>query len=427
VKHETLLSIAVALAAGFVVGLERERTADAEGYRSQFAGGARTHPLVAASGALSVIVAREVGAVAVAGALATLSVMLCAGYVRDLVGGDHRGITSELAFVVSFLLGALAASSEILQPAGERFLVVSATAVVVTVVLSAKPLLHPLAQRLSQADVFAALKLAVIAVIVLPLLPNADMGPLRALNPFKIGLIVVLIAGVDFLGYIAVRFIGPERGLPLTGLVGGLASSTAVTLSMATRAREEPLVSRDCLVATVLAGGVMFVRLIALVAVAAPALLGAVALPLAVSAAASLAASALLWRRGHAGARGRHVRLSSPFRLSSALKFGVLLTAVFVASKVATHYLGAGGAYIAALVAGMADVDAITLSMGDLARGGLAVKVAAVAILLAAASNTITKAGIAVSAGGWRFGGRVGALFSGTLAAGAIAAILTLS
>ena len=426
VEHETLLSLAVALSAGFVIGLERERTAGTEEDRSQFAGGARTHPLVAASGALSVIVAREVGAFAFAGTLAILSVLLGAGYVRDLVRGGRRGITSEMAFVVSFLLGALAASSEAVHPVGERFLLVAATAVIATLVLSAKPVLHPFAQRISQADIVAALELAVVAVVVLPLLPNEDLGPLHALNPFKIGLIVVLIAAVDFVGYAATRFMGPERGLPFTGLVGGIASSTAVTLSMASRARQDPPLARGCLVATVLAGGVMYVRVIVLVAVVAPTLLSALAPPLAVAAAVTLAASAWLQRHGRGAGSGPHMNLSNPFQLSSAVKFGLMLTAVLVASRAATRQFGAGGAYLSALVAGVADVDAITLSMGDLSRHGLAGTVAALAILLAVASNTVTKCVMAASVAGWRFGGRIGALFAASLVAGAITASLTM-
>src|SRR5919197_4455603 len=310
VEHETLLSLAVAAAAGFLVGLERERTGGAEGDRAQFAGGARTHPLVALSGALSVIVSRDVGAVAAAGGFAALLVLLAAGYVHDLARGGQRGITSEVAFVVSFLLGALAASSSALH-AGERFLAVAATAVVATMLPSAKTLLHPFAQRLSHADLVAALKLLVVAVIVLPLLPRRDMGPLHALNPFKIGLIVLLIAAVDFVGYATMRLLGPQRGLAFTGLVGGLASSTAVMLSMASRAKGTPALRRGSVVATVLAGGIMFLRAAALVAVAAPALLGAVAPALGAAAGATLVVSAVLHARARKDAAGQRVDLSN--------------------------------------------------------------------------------------------------------------------
>jgi len=387
VPHEELLSLAVALAAGFLVGLERER-AGATPDRSQFAGGARTHPLVAASGALSVIVAREAGAAVTVGALAALIVLLAAGFIWDLARGGARGITSEVAFVVSFLLGALAASRDALRPAGERYLAVAATAIVATVLLSAKPLLHPLVQRLTQTDLVATLKLLVIAVVVLPLLPHEKMGPLRALDPFQIGLIVVLLGAVDFVGYAAVRLLGAERGLALTGLVGGLASSTAVTLSMAARARSEPALWRGCLVATVLAGGIMFARVAVLLAVTAPMLLGLAAAPLGAAAGTMLAVAALLhvWKKQPGG--NATVELSNPLQLSSVLKFGVLLSVVFLASKAAVQFLGTAGTYVAALLAGLGDVDAITLSMAELARGGLARPVAAAAVLLAAASIT---------------------------------------
>lgn len=403
--YEPFLSVGVAAAAGLLIGLERERQGaggDAPG--SGFAGGARTHPLVAIAGALAALLTRQVGGVAMATAFAGVLALVALGYWRDLQTRDERGITSEVAFLVTFLLGALAASPQAISPMAQRFVAVAAAAVVVTLLLSAKPLLRPFARGLSQGDLIAGLKFLVVAVVVLPLLPNAPLGPMGALNPFKIGLFVVLVAGVDFSGYAAIRLLGADRGLGVTGLLGGLASSTAVTVAMSGRARSDPAASRGCLLAVLLAGSVMFVRIVALVAIAAPALTRFVAVPIGTMAAAAWAVSVAVYLHGKRQRTPQRIELANPFELSSALKFGVVFVLILLASKFASAHLGTGGTYAAALIAGLADVDAITLSMANLAGEAVAPEVAALSIVLAAASNTAVKAGLAVATGGWQFG-----------------------
>jgi uncharacterized membrane protein (DUF4010 family) len=420
--HELLFSLAVAAAAGLLIGLERERSGGAVKGRSDFAGGVRTHPLVALAGALAMILARAVGPAPLAIAFLALGAFVALGYARDLRAAGERGMTSEVAFLVTFLLGALSAASE-LAPPERRFLAVSATAVGVTLLLSAKPFLRPFAQRLSQDDVLSALKFLVLAVVVLPLLPDRNLGPLEALNPLRIGVLVALVVAVDLVGYATVRLLGPERGLGLTGLVGGLASSTAVTLSMSARAKEDPAATTGCLLAVLLACSVSFLRVLVLVTVVSPGLLGAVAGPLGAMAAAGVALCVLVYLRSSRSRLRAELEISNPVELTSALKFGVFFAAVLLATKAASRYLGTGGTYLAAFVAGLADVDAITLSMAGLARQGMAEGVAATAIFLATASNALFKTGLAIVAGGWRFGRWVGVALALTLVAGVAGAI----
>jgi uncharacterized membrane protein (DUF4010 family) len=422
-EHEIFFSLAVAAASGLLVGLERERSAGDDRGRSTFPGGARTHPLVALSGALATLLSRSVGPAAVVVAFGAIVAFLALGYARDLRSGGERGMTSEVAFVVTFLLGAASTATSIAPPE-RRFLAIAATAVVVTLLLSAKPVLRPFARRMSEDDVVAALKFLVLSVVVLPLLPDAALGPFGALNPFKIGVLVVLVAAVDFVGYVAIRLLGANRGLGLTGFVGGLASSTAVTLSMSARAREEPAATTGCLLAILLAGSVMFLRALGLVAVAGPHLLGVVVRPIGAMAVVGFALCAVVYARGRRSRERGELELSNPFELASALKFGAFFALVLVGSKAAAKYFGAGGTYAAAFLAGVADVDAITLSMAGAAGGPMPDSVAAIAIFVATASNTLFKAGMAVVVGGWRFGRWVALAFGLTVVAGLAGASL---
>jgi uncharacterized membrane protein (DUF4010 family) len=420
--YEPFASLGVALAAGLLIGLEREQSAAAEQEDQHLIGGARTHPLVALLGALCALMAREVGIALPIVVLAALSAFLVVNHAADVKAGRSPGITSEVALIVSYVLGALAVSTEVIQPPTRRLFVVAASAVVVTLALSSKPRSKALARRISREDVNATLKFLIVAVVVLPLLPDRTFGPLDVLNPRQIGLLMVLITGISFVGYAAIRIMGPERGLGLTGFVGGLASSTAVTLAMSSRAKEEPGLTRACALAVVLASTVMVARVAVVVGVVNPRLLAALAAPLVVMGLASSGASLLLYLRSRQGARGREpVSMSNPFELTTALKFTAVFAVVLVGSKAATQYLGTRGTYAAGVIAGATDVDAISLSMARLAGGEITLPVAATTVYLGLASNTLVKAAMATVLGGWHFGRVVAAAFGVTLIAGGIA------
>jgi uncharacterized membrane protein (DUF4010 family) len=423
---ELLLSLALALAIGLLIGLEREQSAPEAGDRKRgsFLGGARTYPLVALAGALSALLTPHVGPWLVLVVLAGLFAFLGLSYADDIRSGRDRGLTSEIAFIVAFLLGALAGTLGVLQPLGKRALVLLSAAIVVSLALSLKPPLHAMAKQATKDDVFATLKFLVIAVVILPLLPNETFGPLDVLNPFKIGLMVVLIAGIDFVGYVLLRVMGPGRGLGVTGLVGGFASSTAVTLSMSNRARDEPKLAGACALAVVTASTVMCPRLLLAVAVVNRQLISGLGPPLIAMALAGAAAAWVLYRRsGKVRDTGDGLKLANPFELSSALKWGALFTAVLFLSKLATEQLGSGGSYVAGLVAGTTDVDAIALSMASLAKGAIEPQVAVTTIIIGAASNTVTKGILATVIGGVSYGKRVMGAFGAMIAAGGLAVL----
>ena len=422
--NEPFLSLGLALAAGLLIGLERERSRPSDDTET-FLGGARTHPLVALAGGLSVLVARELGAGAALVPFGALVLWLAAAYAGDVLRGKQAGITSETAFLVSYLLGALALTERVLPSLAAKAVAVAAVAVVTAFLLSAKPTIHPLVRRVSSEDAAATLKFLIVAVVVLPLLPDRTMGPLDVLNPRQLGLLVVLISGLSFAGYAAIRLLGPERGLGLTGLLGGLVSSTAVTLSMAARAKERAELATPAALAATLASTIMFVRVLVVVGLVAPALERTLAWPMGLGAAGGAASALVLWLRSRAAERPRDgVGFSNPFELGTALRFTLLFAVVLVGSKAATEHLGTLGTYAAGVLAGTTDVDAITLSMAKLAGGGngggLAVEVAVTTIFLATASNTIVKGAMATAAGGWRFGRLVLAAQLASLGAAAV-------
>ncbi len=423
-EYEPFVSLGLAASAGLLIGLERERSAP-EASGDTFLGGARTHPLFALVGGVATLAAREVGPWVLAVALAALVALLLLNYQGEVQRDRGRGITSEAAFLLSFLLGVLACTSGVVEPTKHRVVVVGAVAVVATFLLSAKPTTRRLAHTLSKEDVASTLKFLIVAVVVLPLLPDQTYGPLDVLNPYDVARLMVLISALSFVGYAGIRLLGPERGLGLTGVVGGLVSSTAVTFSMAGRARERAELGVPAALAVVLACTIMFARIYAIVAVVNPALGPAVALPMALATAAGLVASLVLWLRSRqAGRGGGPVVFQNPFELGTALKFALLFAAVLIGSKAAAIHLGTAGTYAAGVLAGTTDVDAITLSMARLAGGQVAPQVAATTIFLGAASNTLVKAGMAAVLGGWAFGRRVAVALAAMLLAGTAGVLL---
>lgn len=423
---DAFASLGLATVAGLLIGLERERSAPRDRRVQSFLGGARTHPLVALVGGLSALTAREVGVAALVVPFAALVVLVCLDYAGEVLRDRERGLTSEAAFILCFLLGVLSLSERALSPLSTRALVVLAVAVLTAFLLSAKPTIHPLVRRVSAEDLASALGLLVLAVVVLPILPDRAYGPYDALNPLQIGVLIVLISAISFAGYAGVRLLGPRRGLGLTGLVGGLASSTAVTLAMSGRARDRPEIADSAALAVMLASTMMFVRVLVVVGLVNPSLLGQLAYPMIAAAAAGAGTSLVFWRRSRrTGPEAGALAFSNPFEIAPALRFALVFAVVLVGAKAATVHLGEAGAYVAGVVAGSTDVDAITLSMARLSGRDLSPQVAATAIFLGTASNTIVKGGMALVVGGWPFGRRILGSQLATLAAGAAGLAMT--
>jgi len=420
-QYEPYPSLALALAAGLLIGLEREQSRPMDEARRGFLGGIRTYPLIAALGAVGVLLSKQLSAWPLVVAGVGLSALLVLSHHRDAVAG-HPGLTSEMSALLTFLLGALALADGAVPELTRRMFIVSALAVATTMLLSTKAQLREFSTRVSKADVIATLKFLVVAVVVLPVLPNEPLGPYGALNPYRIGFMVLLIAGIGFVGYVAMRLWGHGKGLLVTGAVGGLVSSTAVTLASAARAKQSPDLAGLAGLAVVIASTIMFARVLVTTFIVERALFWQVLPPLAAMGVTGLVLCAVLYFQRQRGKTGEAtVELTNPFELSSALKFGAFFVAILVVSRWATETFGASGSYVTGVLAGLTDVDAITLSMANLVKAGqLDAVVAERTVVLACASNTVVKGVMSVVLGGVVFGKRVVFAFSVVLTVGLV-------
>jgi len=403
---------------GLVLGLERERSQRGE----KTYAGARTFALIALIGAISAYLqVRHDVPWLVVGAFFGVTALVAASYVITVQAGQF-GATTEVSGLFTFLVGCLCGWGDLGLAAG--------VGVAGLLILSIKGWSHRVAERISEEDVEAAVKFAVITAIVLPLLPNKAYGPTEALavlNPFKIWLMVVLISGLNFGSYILVKVVGEKHGIGLTGILGGLVSSTAVSLGFAQRSKREPPLASALTLGILLAWTVMFVRVVIMVAIVSPALGLRLAAGIGLMAAVSIALCGFLWLRHRRAEKETETVKSgeNPFDLGEAVKFGLLFGAVTFVAKAAQVYFGDAGLYIAGGLAGLTDVDAISLSMANLANNVPADAVpAARTVLIAVLSNTLVKGGMAVFLGGAAMRRRMLPFSLLLLLSGAVAAFL---
>ncbi|HHH45803.1 MAG TPA: MgtC/SapB family protein [Thiotrichales bacterium] len=411
---ETLMNLMLALALGLLIGMERGWHEEHE-QGARFAG-IRTFGLIGLLGGLWALLASQLGDLLLAISFASVAAVVVIAHIESMRIDRDQGITTVIAALLTFGIGALCLRGMRIEAA--------ASAVVIAFLLNLKPQLHGLLRRISPEEMRGVLKLLLISVVLLPLLPNRNYGPWGAFNPYEIWWFVVLVAGISFLGYIAMRLFGSGRGILITGLLGGLTSSTATTLhfSHLHRQGQDP----DLLAAGILvASSIMFPRVLFIVSIVNPALFLPLVAPMTAMFLMSLASGAWLYRRRPADGSDMAPVLGNPFELGPALKFGVLLSFVIFATSALKAWLGSEGVYLAAGVSALADVDAITLSLARLAEQDLAPRVACNGILLASVANTLVKGGFALAIGGMRLGGRVLLGFTVTLACGGAVFLLT--
>ncbi|MEO6571177.1 MAG: DUF4010 domain-containing protein, partial [Ilumatobacteraceae bacterium] len=272
--QRVLANLGVALAIGLLVGLQRQ-FAKQHGRDDLFAG-ARSFALIGLAGGVSAWLSQRFDSVSVfAATIIVLGVVVAIAYVGGIRDGSN-GITTEIAALVTFLAGAIAGIGDVT--------IAIAIGVATTAVLAAKTYTQAFVSRIDQRDVEATVQFAVLAALVLPVLPRNAIGsaPWDAASPFKVGLMVVFILGLSFLGYVLIKFVGPKRGIGLTGILGGLVSSTAVTLTMSERSKASAGLTRALAMAVLLAWTIMYGRVMVEVGVVNAELLRTVALPIGV-------------------------------------------------------------------------------------------------------------------------------------------------
>jgi uncharacterized membrane protein (DUF4010 family) len=387
--------LGLALAIGFVIGLERGwRERDEE--EGQRTAGLRTFTLTGllggVLGALSIGGDRSL----LAAAFAILGAVLGVFFWREGQKHEDLSATTFVAALVTFALGAFAVLGDTTIAAG--------AAVATLLLLANKETLHGWLARITWPELRSGLLLAAMTFIALPLLPDRTIDPWQAINPHEIWLMTILIAAVSFAGYAAVKIAGPQRGLVLAATLGGLVASTAVTLSLARLARASAAHVRMLSGAILAAGAVMLLRVLAVVALLNSPLASALAPVLLAGAVASgLIAAVLVGRHVQQSAgQSSDLVMRNPFEISEVLRFGALLAVVMAAVTLARQAYGDGGLFGVAAMSGLADVDALTLSA---ARLDVPLTVAADAILIAIAVNTLAKTAYAGYTGGARIGG----------------------
>ncbi|MFN2349058.1 MAG: MgtC/SapB family protein [Thioalkalivibrio sp.] len=392
-------TLGVSLAMGLLIGLERgwHEREQSEGHR---VAGIRTYALIGLLGGVWGLLSQELGHLLLAVAFTALAIVLVAAHAIGQRDDPDIGITGVIAGLLTFAFGAMSAL-DLIAPA-------AAGAVITTLLLGIKPTLHDWVAKLERRELLATLKLLLISVVILPLLPDEGYGPWSALNPYRIWWMVVIIASISFAGYFAMKIIGERKGILFTGLFAGLASSTAVTLNFSRLAQKSHNMENVLSAGILVACATMFPRILVVSSIFSWTLATTLLAPILAMALVTYAAAWLFWRREAQGASSGETHLKNPFELRPALSFAVLLALIMLLSRALSDKFGDTGIYLLAAFSGVSDVDAITLSLADMAGSTLSTSTAALAILIASFANSMIKAGLSLWIGGAALGARVG-------------------
>jgi uncharacterized membrane protein (DUF4010 family) len=407
-QNEILKRLAVSLAIGLLVGLERGwRTRDEEDH--QRAAGFRTFALSGLLGGVTGTVSLQAGGLLVGLVFIVYAAAFAAFHWLEARTEQNMSVTSVVAGMLTFLLGAMAVTGELL--------VAIACAVAMTVLLALRDQLHRWVASLTWSEIRAILILLAMSFLLLPVLPNRPIDPWSAINPYEIWLLAILMAAISFAGYVAVKVFGDRLGVVMAALAGGLASSTATALALARLAREHPTSSRLLSAGILIAGAIMMIRVGAVAVALNGALLASLLPPLAAATTILVLGAVILLFR-NTKQENPELRIENPLAIGTALKLAAFIAAVMLAAELLRRILGDAGVLIVATLSGVADVDAVTISMARLAGKDVEQNTAVQGILLAAAVNTVSKAVMAGWVGGKKIGVLVGAVSALALAGG---------
>lgn len=321
------------------------------------------------------------------------------------------GITTNLALITTFILGVMV-SQELYRDS-------VATAVIVVTLLSLKTTFRSIIQNITHQELFAFIKFVIIALLILPFLPNIDYGPNGLLNPFEIGSIVVIVSFLNFFGYFLVKFVGSRKGILLTAILGGLISSTAVAWNYAARSKENPKLSKQYSAGIIVASAVMFPRLALIAAIFNTAIVIELAIPLIILTLICLVPAVLLIQKDSVEADTK-IDLGNPLNMLNALSFTAIFIVILYAVHYGNEYFGDSGLYYSSLIAGLADTTAITISMAKFAIQAENLTLSALVIVAATLSNTMVKLGIAILRGSRTTARLVGYVFGAVIMVGII-------
>ena len=417
---------ALALGIGLLIGLERgwRMREEAPGNR---AAGIRTFAIAGLLGGVSASLGHSVGGavtvvdgIIIGASFAVYSAVMLIFTLEENRVNQRLSATTSVAAMLTFALGAYAVIGEMR--------VAAALAVVTVAILALREPLHGWVRNITWLELRSAVVLLAMTFVALPIIPDDPIGPFGGVNPREVWLIAIVLAGISFVGYVAVKTFGSDRGLLLASVAGGIASSTALTVANARRAAAGEG-SPDLLASGVaLASAMMFIRVGIIVAALNATLLSLVVPTLAAATVTAVAVAALTVLRHGAGAeKSPSVKFRNPFDIWFVLGFALFLGVVILISRVISEMFGSTGALLGATVAGVADVDAVTVAMVRLVPQTLNPRDAAVATLAAVAANTIGKIAVAAFIAGGRFAVEISLMALGCLIAGAVALWMTFS
>ena len=395
---EHIAQLGTALAIGLLIGVER-------GWKSREAkegeriAGLRTFGLTGLLGGGTGVLSQYLGMAAFGFVFLGFTVAVTVSYaMQRRVSGD-ASITSLITMLLTFILGALATLDHVNLAAS--------AAVVTAILLRFKDVLHGWLKKLEQRELHAALQLLLISVVLLPILPDRGYGPWQALNPYEIWWMVVLIASISFIGYFTMKIAGPGKGVILTALMAGMASSTALTLHYSRLSQKQEEMKSLLAAGILVACGTMFPRVVLISSIINPTLFNVLAVPMAVMTLLTLLSAVVIWHKNIDRPSSELTHLINPLELKPALFFGALLVLVVMLGKAAIHFFGETGLYLLAAASGIADVDPINLTLSRMSIADLSLDVAVLGIVIAASSNTLLKAVLAMFVGGLTLGIRV--------------------
>lgn len=410
---DLLQRLGLALTIGLLVGVERgwHSRGDHAGLR---VAGIRTFTLIALLGGVWGMLGDILGDVVLGIAFLGFAALTITAYILSLREKSDFGLTTEVAALLTFALGVVAVRGDMV--------IASAGTVVMVALLDMKRRLHAWVARIEKLEIDAAIKLLLISVVLLPVLPNEGFGPGGVLNPFELWWMVVLISGLSFSGYIAVRLAGPHLGVIMTALFAGLVSSTAVAVSLSRLGKQSPSLHGILAGGVVLASSIMFVRIIIVTSILNADLIPVIALPMGVMAGvcALCGLGLVIFGRKADGKPAPDLKFDDPAEIITAIKFGLFLGLVVLLAHFMKQWFGDEGLYALSAASGLADVDAITISMARMARDTLPLSSAASAIVVAAFANTVVKAVIVVLGCPEGMGWRVGGVFGLAMLVGAV-------
>lgn len=401
-----MLGILISLAIGLILGLEREydKIKDEVGFA-----GIRTFPIVTILGYVMGILSETFSPWFLIVGMGSFILFLGIGQVLKARMESSLGMTTNLALITTFLLGIMVSQALYRDSV--------ATAVIVVTLLSLKTTFRSIIQNITHQELFAFIKFVIIALLILPFLPNKDYGAGGLLNPFEIGSIVMIVSLLNFIGYFLVKFVGSRKGILLTAILGGIISSTAVAWNYAAKSKENPELSREYSAGIVIASAIMFPRLVLLAAIFNTAVVAELAIPSTLLTLICLVPGILLIRKSSDQAPTK-IDLGNPLNMLNALSFTAIYIAILYTVYYGNVYFGESGLYYSGIIAGLADTTAITISMAKFSLDGAQQTLAALVIIAATLSNTLVKLGIVFSRGSKNTSRLVGYIFGSVIIVG---------